>query len=134
MNTIRMAFLIVAIFVGLVGCSRKDTSEKRETVVTASESVTFVNRVWKVAESTGMTPGQLVVFLSDSTLVFASPHEEPALGTWGYVGESLTMTEDGIPYTVEILELTAKELRIRTYNPGAPVETRFVRADTGGAS
>jgi hypothetical protein len=120
--------VVLLILAGLAGCSRKEPPAQ-PLPATPAERVTFVDRVWKVADSTGMTPGQLVVFLSDSTLVFASPHDEPALGTWGYVAGSLTMVEQGIPYTVEILELTANELRLRSHNPGAPVETRFVRAD-----
>jgi hypothetical protein len=111
------------------GCSQEAPPPPQAAVSTTAEPVTLVDRVWKVAESTGMTPGQLVVFLSDSTLVFASPQAEPAFGTWGYVAGSLTMVEEGIPYAVEVLELTARELRIRSHNPGAPVETRFVRAD-----
>jgi hypothetical protein len=128
MNRFHGVAVVLLILAGLAGCSRKDTPAK-PVPATPAERVTFVDRVWKVADSTGMTPGQLVVFLSDSTLVFASPHDEPALGTWGYVAGSLTMVEQGIPYTVEILELTANELRLRSHNPGAPVETRFVRAD-----
>jgi hypothetical protein len=130
MNRLEKPIVVLSILAGLAGCSREDTPAK-PVPTSPTESVTLVDRVWKVAESTGMTPGQLVVFLSDSTLVFASPHEEPTLGTWGYVGGSLTMVEEGIPYTVEVLELNAQELRIRSHNPGEPVETRFVRADGG---
>lgn len=88
----------------------------------------FVNRVWKVSESTGMTPGQLVVFLSDGTLVFAdaSSNSTPAFGTWRYDGRELTMVEEGVSYRVEILSLTDEELRLRSHNPGGSVETRFV--------
>lgn len=123
------ACLVAAVL--LTGCGRKDqqSAERPATSADDAATVSFVDRVWEVAESTGMSPGQLVVFLSDGTLVFASPDSEPSLGTWGYVGESLTMTEEGIPYTVEILDLTAYELRILSHNPGAPVETRFIRAD-----
>jgi hypothetical protein len=128
MNRI-MIVTTLALFV--VGCSPKEPAGKAPPAAARVDSTAFVDRVWKVAESTGMTPGQLVVFLSDSTLVFASPHDEPSFGTWGYVGGSLTMVEEGIPYTVEVLELTATELRLRSHNPGAPVETRFVRADGG---
>lgn len=120
-----MGFVVVL----AAGCSQEAPPPPQAVMSAPAESVSLVDRVWRVAESTGMTPGQLVVFLSDSTLVFASPQAEPAFGTWGYVAGSLTMTEEGIPYTVEVLELTARELRIRSHNPGAPVETRFVRAD-----
>lgn len=125
---ISVCLLAVLLVAGCGGDDRR-TGEKPAASGDDTVAVSFVNRVWEVAESTGMTPGQLVVFLSDGTLVFASADSEPALGTWGYVGESLTMTEEGIPYTVEILSLTAYELRILSHNPGAPVETRFIRAD-----
>lgn len=120
--------MVIAVVLA-AACSREAPPPPQALVPPPPDPVTFVDRVWKVAESTGMAPGQLVVFLSDSTLVFASPQAEPAFGTWGYVAGSLTMTEEGIPYTVEVLGLTAQELRILSHNPGAPVETRFVRAD-----
>jgi hypothetical protein len=86
----------------------------------------FVNRVWKVAESTAMTPGQLVTFLSDGTLIFADANSKPAFGTWSYDGRELTMVEEGVPYRVEILSLSDTELRLRSHNPGGFVDTRFV--------
>ena len=89
----------------------------------------FVNQVWKVAESSAMTPGQLVVFLSEGTLVFASTQGTPAFGKWTYDGQRLTMVEEGISYPVDIVSLSASELRIRSHNPGGVVETRFVPAD-----
>jgi len=89
----------------------------------------FVNRVWKVAESSAMTPGQLVVFLSEGTLVFASTTATPAFGKWTYDGQALTMVEEGISYPVDILSLSASEFRIRSHNPGGVVETRFVPAE-----
>jgi hypothetical protein len=95
----------------------------------SSGPASFVNRVWKVAESSAMTPGQLVVFLSEGTLVFASTQGTPAFGKWTYDGQSLTMVEEGISYPVDIVSLSASELRIRSHNPGGVVETRFVPAD-----
>lgn len=71
-----------------------------------------------------LSPGQLVVFLSELTLV-----ERPALGTWRKDGGALTMVEEGIPYKVDILGLSKTEFRIRSYNPGGFVETRFVPAE-----
>ncbi len=113
----------------LLGCSRPSTNEALETAPAAEEPVTFVNKVWTVAESTGMSPDQLAVFLSEGTLVFASTHGTPALGTWKYDGGSLTMIEEGLPYKVDILELSNNEFRIRSYNPGGFIETRFVLAE-----
>lgn len=91
---------------------------------------TFVNKVWRVSESTGMSPGQLVVFLSEGTLVFASGNSKPALGQWRSKQGALTMIEDGIAYPTDILSLSPAEFRIRSHNPGGTVETRFVPADS----
>jgi putative lipoprotein len=89
----------------------------------------FVNKVWRVAESSGMARGDLVAFLSEGTLVFASRFGKPALGTWKRDGGGLTMIEEGIPYEVEILALSQAEFRIRSHNPGGFVETRLVPAE-----
>ncbi len=129
MNTMRMATCIVTMLLTLLGCSRPSTNERQGPALPAEEPVTFVNRVWEVAESSGMSPGQLVVFLSEGTLVFASTHGTPALGTWKYDGGSLTMIEEGLHYKVDILELSNDEFRIRSYNPGGFIDTRFVLAE-----
>ena len=78
--------------------------------------------------SNGVAPGQLYVFLSEGTLVIASPNGKPALGRWKQEGRSFTMIEEGIGYPVEILELTHDRLRIRMKNPGEPVEMTLVNA------
>lgn len=87
--------------------------------------VAFVNRVWVVAESDQVAPGELRVFLSDGTLVMTSPHGTPALGTWSYRDGHLTITEEGVQYEVDILELTRDTFRIRIHSPGEPVVIRF---------
>ncbi len=88
----------------------------------------FVNRVWSVASSSSVAPGTLYVFLSEGTLLVASPHGKPALGTWKYEGGALTMVEEGRPYRTDILKLSAEEFRIRSNNPGEPVEIGLVPA------
>ncbi len=50
-------------------------------------------------------------------------------GKWLRSGEELTMIEQGLSYRTEILKLTAGEFRIRSYNPGDPVEIGMVRAE-----
>jgi hypothetical protein len=129
MKTARIAICIVTILFTPLGCSQPRISQRQGTAQPTEEPLTFVNRVWRVAESTGMSPGQLVVFLSEGTLVFASPNEKPALGTWTDNGRTLTMVEEGIPYKTDILRLSKTEFRIRSHNPGGVVETRFVPAD-----
>lgn len=85
----------------------------------------FVNRVWRVAESPQVQEGSLRVFLSDGTLLMADPHAEPALGTWAMDGGELTITEEGLTYPVEIVELSEQVFRIRIRSPGEPVDIRF---------
>jgi hypothetical protein len=81
-----------------------------------------------VSESASVAPGTLYVFLSEGTLVIASPNSKPALGTWKYEGGRLTMVEDGIPYKVDVLKLSQDEFKIRSNNPGEPVEISLVPA------
>ncbi len=78
--------------------------------------------------SNAVASGQLYVFLSEGTLVIASPNGTPALGRWKQEGQTFTMVEEGISYAVEILELTQDRFRIRMRNPGEPVEMTLVPA------
>ena len=89
----------------------------------------FVNKVWQVKRSSSVATGQLYVFLSDGTLVVASAHGTPALGSWTYEDSVLTMVEEGIPYTTDILALADSEFTIRSHNPGQPVDIVLVPAD-----
>lgn len=99
------------------------------TATRANEPVTFVNRVWSVAErSDGADPGSLYVFLGDGTLVISSSNATPLLGNWRAKGDGLVMIEEGIEYNVDILGVSADEFRIRSHNPGEPLEIRFVPA------
>ena len=94
----------------------------------AREGASFVNRVWVVVESKQVQPGELRVFLSDGTLVMASPHSTPAFGQWRSEGGQLTITEEGRNYPTEILELGEHAFRIRINGPGEPVEILFAPA------
>jgi len=133
-----MKRLLLALLV-LGGCSQSSTQTTTEASkappaessapAPATEPVSFVNRVWKVAESAQVEPGQLYVFLSESTLVMASPHGTPAFGSWSYDGTHLRMIEESIPYDVDIVSLTANEFRIKSHNPGGIVEMRLVPAE-----
>lgn len=103
-------------------------------MTTAAASQTFVNRVWVVAESEQVSIGELRVFLSEGTLVMASEHGTPALGSWRYENDRLTIIEEGIEYDVDILELGKDVFRIRIHSPGDPVDIRFAPADTPALS
>lgn len=99
-----------------------------EAAATGSEA-SFVNRVWVVAESPQVAPGSLRVFLSDGTLVMASPHATPAFGTWRRNDGRLTIIEEGVEYDVDIVELNENEFRVRIYSPAEPVDIRFEPAE-----
>jgi heat shock protein HslJ len=86
-----------------------------------AEQVSFVNKVWSVAESEQVEIGSLRVFLSDGTLVMASPNSKPALGSWSQDGDRLTITEEGQDYDTDILQLTKDTFRIRMHSPGEPL-------------
>ena len=88
----------------------------------AEATPSFVNKVWVVAESKQVTPGELRTFLADGTLVMTSPNATPAFGTWRYHGGRLTIVEEGQEYPTDILELTERAFRIRMHSPGEPVE------------
>ena len=100
----------------------------------ASAAPSFVNRVWTVAESKQVATGELRVFLSEGTLVLASPNAKPALGSWRRQDGSLTITEEGLEYRVDILELTEDAFRIRIHGPGEPVEILFRPAGASALS
>ena len=69
------------------------------------------------------------MFLSDGTLVMASPHARPAFGRWRYGNGRLTITEEGQDYPVDILSLSENAFRIRMHSPGDPVEILFKPAE-----
>jgi Prokaryotic membrane lipoprotein lipid attachment site len=89
----------------------------------------FVNRVWSVASSSAVAPGTLYVFLSEGTLVIASPQSKPMLGSWKRSGDGLIMVEESIEYPTDILKLDAGSFVIRSHNPGPPVDISLVPAD-----
>ena len=116
-----------------LGCSRDGArQESREpphrSERPADDPLSFVNKVWQARDSTGVAPGTIYVFLSEGTLLITSSREKPMVGTWKQDGEALTMVEEGIPYRVDVLRLSADEFRIRSNNPGGAVEIRLVPA------
>jgi len=121
-----LALAVGAIVLVSACADRTGSAERRQTEAVASPS--FVNKVWRVSESSAVAPGTLYVFLSEGTLLITSDHSKPALGTWTQDGGGLTMVEESIAYTVDILNLSAGEFRIRSHNPGGAVEIRMVPA------
>jgi hypothetical protein len=113
-------------------CSGPAEAPRAEVVAPARTEVastpSFINRVWRVAESSAVAPGTLYVFLSDGTLIITSGQSKPMLGTWKHEGGILTMVEESLAYKIDILNLSADEFRIRSNNPGGAVELRLVPA------
>lgn len=113
----------------LSACSERAAPTERRADEPKETAVSFVNKVWRVSQSSSVAPGQLYIFLSEGTLVMASPNGKPAFGMWKYEGGALTMVEEGIPYKTDILKLSQDEFRIRSNNPGGAVEITLVPAE-----
>ena len=86
----------------------------------------FANRVWKVAKGSAGDPGTFYVFLSDGSMLITSPHGTPALGSWHYSGEVLTLVEEGLPHQATVLQATPDTLSIRFAGSGEPLAMTFV--------
>lgn len=135
----RLRTLLLSLIIG-GACTQPPEPVQEETApaaveASANEPVTFINRVWSVAErSDGSDPGSLYIFLSDGTLVISSPNATPSLGSWRAEDDGLVMIEEGIRYDVDILAVSPGEFRIRSHNPGEPLDIRFVPAATAPAT
>jgi hypothetical protein len=126
--------MILTTMATIPACTTRDTSREASDTRPTDEGppaapASFVNRVWVVAESPQVAQGELRVFLSEGTLVMASPHGTPAFGTWSYKGGSLKITEESQEYAVDILELTRDSFRIQMHSPGEPVVIRLAPAE-----
>jgi hypothetical protein len=131
---------ILGFAVLMIGCSEPSaapipaTSGAPDPSPVSTPSATrpdFVNRVWAVSTSSAVEPGTLYVFLSEGTLVIASPHGKPMLGSWKRSGDGLALVEESIAYQTDILNLDAGSFVIRSHNPGTPVDISLVPADSG---
>jgi hypothetical protein len=119
------------------GCSGERASAERhqgtpDTAVTASsDSARIVNRAWQVASSTAGEPGQLYTFLSDGTLLIASAHGTPYVGSWSYAPGKLTFVEESPAFTLDIERATADTFRVKGTTRGGTLEIVFVPARPG---
>jgi hypothetical protein len=125
---LRNLAVVVVVSLFVFSCSERPGPAERRSGETADSAVSFVNKVWRVSESSGVASGTLYVFLSEGTLVITSPNSKPALGRWKYEDKALTMVEEGIPYKIDVLKLSKHEFRIRSNNPGEPVNITLVPA------
>ena len=137
MRRYRNAVVVLVVAAFTAGCSGEragaehDTATPDTTVAVSSDSMHIVNRAWQVASSTAGDPGQLYTFLSDGTLLIASAHGLPFVGTWVYAPGRLTFVEEGPAFTVDIVRSTADTLQVRGTNPGGTLEIVFVPAKRG---
>ncbi|OHE84129.1 MAG: hypothetical protein A2579_02130 [Lysobacterales bacterium RIFOXYD1_FULL_69_11] len=92
----------------------------------------FVDRTWVVEASSAVAEGTTYRFGGDGRLEIAGPDGgTPTAGQWRALDESrLEMTEEGIAYNVDILEQGEARLRLRSHNPGEPVDITLVPAAT----
>ena len=122
--------LVLATVLLLSGCSRGDAPREQAADGPVSAGpASFVNRVWRVESPSSVAPGTIYVFLSEGTLLITSSNSKPMLGTWKDANGELTVVEEGIPYRVEVLQLSADRFKIRSHNPGEPVEITLVPAE-----
>jgi hypothetical protein len=118
----------------LTGCGSRTTpnphAATRDTATTPPvEDATpgFVGKTWRVTESSNGTPGTRYEFRADGVLLMSSPGSTPAEGRWTWEQGVLTMIEEDISYRTDILALDDSTFRIRSHNPGQPVEMKLVR-------
>jgi hypothetical protein len=128
---IRFAMILAA--VAATACAQKEPPAAASPAQTlapqpAKAAASFINKVWEVSDSPTVAPGQLYVFLSEGTLVIASSTSTPSLGKWKQDNGQLIMIEEGIAYPTDILDLASDRFRIRSHNPGEPVEIGMVLA------
>ena len=90
----------------------------------------FVDRTWVVQASSAVAEGTTYRFNGDGRLEITGPDGgAPTVGAWRVLDESrIEMTEEGIAYTVDILEQDDARLRLRSHNPGEPVKITLVPA------
>lgn len=89
----------------------------------------FVDRTWVVATSSAVATGTTYRFHGDGRLEIAGPGQVPLIGAWRMAGGRLEMTEEGTTYPVDILQSDARTLRLRSLNPGQPVDITLVPRD-----
>ncbi|WP_372828225.1 hypothetical protein [Polaromonas sp.] len=130
MNPFIQRTVCVLALVLAAACSEtSDTADKLTPAAQLPASKPgFVNKVWEVGLSSGVSPGMLYVFLSDGTLAMTSPNSKATFGAWTLKDGAFTMIEDSLAYRVDILSLSDDAFRIRSHNPGGSVEISMVPA------
>jgi hypothetical protein len=108
--------------------ARPAAQTARPIPASALQADAFVNRVWIVESATGITPGAFYVFLANGVLVISQEGGKPAFGSWAEAADGLVMTQGGLKYNVDVLELNPSRFRLRINNPKAATEIVFTPA------
>jgi len=122
--------LLVLLLVAAAGCARKKEDAQplpSADVPTHAVTPAFAAKKWKVTQSSAVAPGTTYEFRDGGALVVTSPGSPPLTGSWAWSEGNFTMTEEGITYPTDILALDDRTFRIRSNNPGEPVEITMVR-------
>ncbi|WP_157489386.1 hypothetical protein [Lysobacter sp. Root916] len=128
------AYVLAALFaLSLAACkpaAPPDAAAPAATPAAASADAPsqFAGKVWEVKESATVEKGTTYAFLADGHLVIDGPGGTPLQAQWKFDGGQLTIIEEGQVYPTDILKLDAGEFRIRSHNPGEPVEVLLVPA------
>ncbi|RYE80045.1 MAG: hypothetical protein EOP19_19410 [Hyphomicrobiales bacterium] len=89
----------------------------------------FTNRVWVKAEADDSLPGQMVIFLSDGTLVQDSCWETHRLSNWTMSGDAeLSWNEDGMDIPASIVSVSSTELHLQLTLGSDKVDQHYVAA------
>ena len=110
---------LLAAALAAAGCSPREPATPAPA---ATAEPSLVGKAWQVEESAQVGKGDLRIFLADGRLVMDSANSTRNVGSWRMTEGKLTITEDGIDYPTDILELDPDRLRIRMHPPGEPVE------------
>ena len=115
------------------GCARTEETKAvpppaQDEVATRPVTPAFAGKTWRVTASSAGTTGATYEFREDGKLVIRSPGSTPLEGSWSWNEGALTMVEEGISYPTDILALDDSTFKVRSNNPGQPVELTLVLA------
>lgn len=129
MHTRHLALLLATLLAA--SCSRTEAPQPAKPPPAAAVDLRALGaHPWRVTASETVAPGSLYVFLPEGILLVGTPGSPMARGSWRGEGGRLVMVEESRPYPVDVLELQARQLRLRSQNPGAPVEMTLAPVDS----
>ena len=127
----RSALIALAVIAQLLasGCGMFGGGSRAPRQAPPQPPVEFTNRVWRVAQSTGVPVGTLYVFLSDNTMLITPPAATtPVLGRWHSAAGGLVLIEEGFRFPADIVELGQERFVIRVHREGSSVDIAMVPA------